>query len=546
MKRISKIILCAVLLQFAFVFPAPAHAYDTGMTGRYQTISAGGSSAAIRSGGDLMAWGYNRYGFLGGRPPEESNYSIQTKPVTIMNNAVAVGAGADHIMAIKTDGSLWGCGDNGNGQLGFEGGDSEDGDPPVQTVPRKVTDHVTAVSAGDIHTLAIKTDGSLWAWGWNEFGQLGDGTETDRHTPVKVMDGVVAAGAGANHSMAVKADGSLWVWGLNEYGQLGFEGGVVHRGILWDGATVQPTPKKLMDGVTAVCAGDAYGMAIKTDGSLWAWGWNANGQLGFEGGNAVGETYAAIVQPTPKKVMDDVKAISAGDDFAMAIKTDGSLWAWGRNDAGQVGDGTTTDRYTPVKVMDGVVAAGAGGAYSMAVRADGSLWIWGANDAGELGVEESFAQTSPTKLMDGIMLPGRAASPSGVAVLLDGKETAFDAYNIDGNNYFKLRDLAGALNGTAAEFSVSYDGAAKQIRLQRGEAYTPDGSGTEPKIDGNKTATPSFADLLVDGEPSSLTAYSIGGNNYYKLRDLAEILGFGVEWDAGSRTVRIDTGIAAP
>ena len=191
---------------------------------------------------------------------------------------------------------------------------------------------VLSVSAGFSYTMAIETDGSLWAWGGNSSGQLGDGTKVDKLSPVKVMDDVLSVSAGFYYTMSIKTDGSLWAWGRNFSGQLG------------DGTKVNKlSPVKVMDDVLSVSGGFYHTISIKTDGSLWAWGGNSDGQLGD--GTKVNKL-------SPVKVMDDVLSVSVGDYHTMAIKTDGSLWAWGRNSSGALGDGTTTDRHFPVKIME--------------------------------------------------------------------------------------------------------------------------------------------------------------------------------------------------
>ena len=284
---------------------------------------------------------------------------------------------------ILSDGSLWAWGSNNAGQLG-------DGTTTERHIPVKIMEDVIAVSAVPSewggYAMAIRTDGSLWAWGCNRVGQLGDGTTINRYTPVKIMEDVVIVstshlGWNGGHTMAIKTDGSLWAWGRNSFGQLG------------DGTTTNRyAPVKIMDDVAEVIVStgnsgwDGYTMAIRTDGSLWAWGNNRNGYLGD------GTT---INRHTPVRIMDDVATVSVGSNYTMAIRTDGSLWSWGSNWSGQLGDGTSTrwydrllinnNRRSPVRIMEDVATVSIGNGYAMAIKTDGSLWAWGNNSAGRLG-----------------------------------------------------------------------------------------------------------------------------------------------------------------
>jgi len=304
---------------------------------------------------------------------------------------MTISAGASSSFVVLPDGSLWAWGDNEFGQLG-------DGTTTDSYNPIKIMDEVIAISANSAHAMAIRVDGSLWAWGSNEHGQLGNGATADHYSPIKIMDDVITVSAGELHAMAIRTDGSLWAWGHNGSGQLG------------DGTRVDRyTPVKIMEDVFAVSAGGSHTMAIKTDGSLWAWGSNDSGQLGDGSPNfhdcASGNDFFSAIQYRPVKIMEDVVAVSAGHGNTMAIRDDGSLWAWGSNQFGAYMAGVIRVRNTPVKIMEDVVAISAGVTNPMAVQSDGSLWIWGINE--EPGFWSSGATTidylTPVKVLDDVI-----------------------------------------------------------------------------------------------------------------------------------------------
>jgi alpha-tubulin suppressor-like RCC1 family protein len=182
--------------------------------------------------------------------------------------------------------------------------------------------------------------GRLWAWGYNEYGQLGDGTTQNRTKPIKVMDNVASVSSGYSRTAVIKKDGSLWLWGYNEYGQLG------------DGTTNDSMqPIMVMDEVKAVSAHVYYTMAVKTDGSLWVWGWDGHYRK-------IGEEEKTIItQPT--KMMDNVKSVSAGGSHVLALKEDGTLWTWGNYEFA-LKDSAAAYQNQPVQVMENVTAISTG------------------------------------------------------------------------------------------------------------------------------------------------------------------------------------------
>lgn len=316
-------------------------------------------------------------------------------------------AGGLHSLLIGFDGSLWAWGSNGAGQLG-------DGTTTTRTLPTPVLPGVTAMAAGLEHTLALTDDGSLWAWGDNLVGQLGDGTTTSRYRPTQILSGIAATAAGYEHSLALKTDGSLWAWGWNASGQIG------------DGTTAdRHTPTQILTGIAAMAAGYQHSLALETDGSLWAWGYNPYGQVG-DG--------TLTTRTTPTSVLDGVVSLAAGFYHTLALKADGSLWAWGRNDYGALGDGTTTNRTRPTQILTGVVAVAAGGLHSLALKRDGSLWVWGGNWNGQLGTGAAVFSATPTQVLTGVTAMA-AGYYHTLALTSDGRPWAWGR-----NDYGQLGD----------------------------------------------------------------------------------------------------------
>ena len=259
--------------------------------------------------------------------------------MSVASNVVAGAVGTFHSLFVTTDGTLWAMGWNYEGQLG--NGMYTAYHIPNPT-PISVASNVVAVAAGEDFSLFVTTDGTLWAMGDNDCGQLGNGTFSTTNLPVSVTSNVVTVAVGEAHSLFVKTDGTLWAMGLNNYGQLGSSANV---------GTDNPnnTPISVASNVVAVAGGHWHSLFVTSDGRLWAMGDNEYGQLG-------NSTYTTAPNPTPVSVASNVVAVAAGMVYSLFVKMDGTLWAMGVNDYGQLGNGTTLNASTPVNVAHLFVA----------------------------------------------------------------------------------------------------------------------------------------------------------------------------------------------
>ncbi len=315
--------------------------------GRHHTLE-------VKQDGTVWAWGSNSGGQLGNGTTTRSLTPIQVPGV---GSFVAVTGGEEFTLALRADGTVWAWGWNGNGQLGQ--GDTSQRLSPVQVKGASGQGFLTGVvgiAGGAYHGLALKNDGTVWAWGFNTNGRLGDGTTTDRWTPVQVVGAggagtlgdITALAAGRYHSLAQRRDGTVWTWGYNGDGQLG------------DGTTTTrlfPGQVTGLSSVTTLAGGDAHNLATKS--TVWGWGYNGNGELGD------GTRTTPRTTPVQAAGVTGVTHVSAGSDFGQVLKSDGSVWGWGWNGDGQLGDGTyTTPRLAPVRAIGlGVMNLAVAGAW---------------------------------------------------------------------------------------------------------------------------------------------------------------------------------------
>lgn len=394
-------------------------------TGSSQGWVTGGGfhSAAVKTDGTVVAWGSNFLRQLGNGAKQDSATPV---PVSDLTGVDTVAGGDSHTLALKADGTVWAWGSNSSGQIGD--GTTRDPRTPVQVIGLT---GVTAIAAGGAHSLALKADGTLWAWGSNVRGQLGDGTTTNRTAPVQVngITGVTAFAGGHAHTLALKADGTVWAWGNNASGQLG-DGTTTSRSV--------PAQVNGLTGATSIAATveASHSAALKADGTVWAWGSNNRGQLGD--GTTTNRTrpvqVTGLTGVTSIVASGEEGAQFGGLSHTLALKGDGTVWAWGYNNYGQLGDGTTTDRTQPVQVtgLTQVAALSGGGFHNLALKIDGSVWAWGDNRNGQLGDGTTINRTTPVQVSG---LQTHVSTPTTQASY---------AYNGDGLRTTKT--VAGATN----------------------------------------------------------------------------------------------------
>ncbi|NCB42612.1 MAG: hypothetical protein EOM59_08335 [Clostridia bacterium] len=474
------------------------------------------SISVITKTGDLYCWGYT------------GNDVYEASPVKMLSNVASVASDNGAVAAITKTGDVYTWGRNSYGQIG----NGKIGAEVYQATPFKVAlSNIASISIDGNGVAALGTNGDLYGWGDGMMGRIGNGSSNHQTTPVKVLSNVAEYLNAGWVSTAITENGDLYCWGSTDMGQVGNgKSGVEDR---------QTTPVRIMENVAKVTTNGINTAAITTAGDLYTWGPNDWAQIG---------NGTMAMQVTPTKILSNISSAIIGTNSS-AITKSGDLYCWGENGTGEVGNGKgglNYDGYDPVgnselvsvpsKVLGNVAASFFNNNTAIAVTKSGDLYRWG------------NSVFTPTKVFSGVKLPNAApvvpaqiATPTAAKVLVDGKNISFDAYSIAGNNYFKLRDLAYVLNGSAKQFSVAWDGANNAIALQKGSPYTAVGGEMATKGTVAIAADPSTSKILLGGQTAKLTAYTIRGNNYFKLRDVGIAFDFDVSWNNALQTIAIDT-----
>jgi len=351
------------------------------------------------------------------QPTTTVSVGIQGHPaagctLNLPGDVKAIASGEYHTIALKEDGDVWAWGLNSSGQLGDNS--TTDSKCPVRVNGENGVGFLTGVKAiagGFYHTIALQENGDVWTWGLNNYGQLGDNSTTNSKFPVRVkgensigfLTGIKAIAGGGAHTIALQENGDVWAWGLNSSGQLG-DNSIV-------GSRKYPVRVKgengvgFLTGVKAIAGGHYYTIALQENGSMWAWGENEYGQLG-DNGTADSKYPVRVKGENGVGFLTGVKAIAGGKNHTIALQENGNVWAWGLNSSGQLGDNSTTDSKFPVRVkgengvgfLTGIKAIAGGGTHTIALKENGNVWAWGLNSSGQLGDNSTKSSKFPVRV----------------------------------------------------------------------------------------------------------------------------------------------------
>jgi alpha-tubulin suppressor-like RCC1 family protein len=375
-----------------------------GGSNNWNYVAAGQyNTCGVQTDGSLWCWGANYDGQIGDGTDGGFNRKLEPLQIAATETWSEVTIGSWHACAITESGLLKCWGNAYNGQIG-NGSWSGPVTQPTTVLNSDIP--WLMVSAGSYHNCAIKANNTLWCWGRGADGRLGDGFTTDRNTPTLVAGEWVKVAAGGSHTCAIRADGALRCWGKNEFGQLGNS--------LSGSSEVSLSPDVVNSTIRwiDITAGNHFSCGVKEDGTLWCWGQNIAGQVG-QGTSGGQDTYNVPTQVGTETQWRTVSAGRAGIDYdgttggdhVCAYKQDGSVWCWGDNEFGQLGEGVEVDspnQYSvvpvPVNADSNWASLSVGRAYTCAIKDDSTLWCWGDNSDGRLGINSEVDKPKPVQV----------------------------------------------------------------------------------------------------------------------------------------------------
>jgi alpha-tubulin suppressor-like RCC1 family protein len=394
----------------------PANSFSSTTWATVRSITAGDfHSCLVKYDRTAWCWGRNDRMQLGDGTSSDRSTPVQVLGpggVGTFSNADSIQGGKEHTCARKSDTTVWCWGRNNEWQLGD--GTNTDRSSPVQVLGAGGVGTLSgaqSLDGGGQHNCVVKTDATVWCWGRNNFDQLGEGSGLDRGYPVQVkgpggvgfLTGVVDVTGALEATCALKTDGTVWCWGRNDKGQLG-DGTSTDR--TYPVQVVGSGGTGTLTGVSRVGAGDKHVCARKTDQTMWCWGQNADGQLGDSTSTDRSSPVQVKGAGGTGTLTSVILIFTGSGQHTCAVRTDMTMWCWGRNNNGQLGDNTTTDRAFPVQVVgpggSGTLAAtelaSAGGEHTCAVANDDATRCWGRNDRGQLGDGTTSAKSYPVSV----------------------------------------------------------------------------------------------------------------------------------------------------
>ncbi|MGB4924643.1 MAG: hypothetical protein WBO98_10745 [Candidatus Nitrotoga sp.] len=372
-RRQSRILLATLLLLSG-----------SGAQAAVPQLAVGDShSIVLKDDGTVWTWGSDTWGQLGSNAIPTRNHLTSSSvpvPVTDLGFTTSIVASAHYYsLALKGDGTVWAWGDAGHFSSGWA--TTGLGEAPVQMVG---ISEVTAIAAGYYSTVVLKSDGTVWSWVLTDFNPTEEDIQFAPPTQAAGLAGIRAVAAGAQYGVALRSDGTVWSWGVNPFGILG-------SGTTTSGSDI-PVRAAGLEGIIAIAAGDLHTVALKNDGTVWAWGHNSSGQLG------IGTTTDSTIPVQVPGIAGVIRIAAAGGN-TVALKNDGTVWVWGYNADGQLGNGTHVNSLVPIQVagLNDVEAIAVGSRNIAALKRDGSVWEWGDNSSGQNGNGTYINSAIPTQ-----------------------------------------------------------------------------------------------------------------------------------------------------